>query len=243
MFEMTLTDRPGHIERLTQNDLKLRSRAAKLDELQLKTLHFTGLNTDLTIGLSPRAHWLGGSKVAHGKHERRHTPNAPTYEVYTTPDWRTVSGTVRLTKEIVIDGSVIEEGQLTFEAGRVTKVAAKTGQEILEEMVHSDEGAAQLGEVALVGLDSPIAKQGRVFRANVPDENAACHIALGASFLAAIHDGDSLSKAEATKLGCNVSALHHDVMISDFDTTVTATGYDGQTYTLIEGGHWTPEFA
>lgn len=242
MFAMTLTDEPGHIERIIENDRALRRRAAKLNELQVKTIHFSGPDTDLTVGLRRRADWHGGSKITHGKNNRRHTPNAPTYEVYTTPDWRAVSGTVAITKDVVINGTVVTDGQLTIEDGEVTAVAATSGVEALEELIAFDPGSKRVGEVALVGLDSPVAKQGRVFRANVPDENAACHIALGGAYLAGIDGGDLLSLEEQAEIGVNKSAVHHDFMISNEHTTVTATTYSGEEYTLIEDGHWTGEF-
>lgn len=242
MFAMTLTDQPGHIERLTKNDRTLRRRAALMNELQIKTIHFSGPNTDLQVGLRRRADWHGGSKITYGKNSRRHTPNAPTYEVYTTPDWRTVSGTVAMTKDVVINGAVVSDGRLTIANGEVTEVQASNGKAALEELIAYDEGSKRIGEVALVGLDSPVAKQGRVFRANVPDENAACHIALGAAYLAGIDGGDVLTLEEQAAIGINKSAVHHDFMISDEHTKVTAITYSGEEIVLLENGHWTPDF-
>ena len=241
IFEMTKADQPDYLAQLQASDQTLHNRAETLDALGITILQFTGPGTDLRVGLSSAARWLGGSKLTTHTNPRRHTPNMPTYELYTTPDWRTVEGTVVITKDVLIDAALVSGAHLTFTDGRATAVSAETGAKALQAFIDRDPGAAQVGEIALVGLDSPTAARRRVFRSMLLDENGACHFAFGSAYLAAINQGDQLSQTERDALGINVSSGHHDFMISNQHTTVTATTATGDTIVLIQGGHWTPE--
>jgi len=104
--------------------------------------------------------------------------------------------------------------------------------------ISSDEGAKRLGEVALVGVDSPIYESGIIFEEILYDENAACHIAIGSAYKFCIEGGDNLSEKEAEKIGCNESSVHTDMMISSPEVDCVATTYEGEKVKLIVNGAW-----
>lgn len=239
IFAATYADQLDYVQLIERNAETLKRRCKELNQRQIKTLRFTGDGTDLTVGLSKRAKWSSASKAATGN-AADYCMNVPSYEVYTTPDWRTLAGTVRITKTVILDGTPIRGAALTFKDGRVVDCSAVEGEQALRNLLDRDEGARQVGEVALVGLDSPIAKLGRVFCSLLLDENAACHIALGFAYLNCI-EGE-VTAADKQALGINDSRVHNDVMISDASTTVSATTWDGEEIILMEGGRWTEAF-
>lgn len=243
VFAMTYADQPDPVGCLQRVDQQLQDRHIRLNELGITQVHITDSEgSNLTVGLSSEANWLGGSKLSDGATAIRHTPNTPTYEVYITPDWRSVTGTIRITKDVVVEGALVTGATLTFVDGRLTDVTADTGADALRSLTSQDTGAAQLGELALVGMDSPVAKTGQVFRSVIYDENAACHIAFGAAYLACFASELVATEEQRTALGINQSDIHHDVMISDHDTNVVAITATGAQVELIKGGHWTSTF-
>jgi aminopeptidase len=124
----------------------------------------------------------------------------------------------------------------------ITSFDAVKGRETFEEYLSSDPGARRLGEVALVGIDSPVFKSGRVFEEILFDENAACHIAVGSAYKFCLDGGSSLSKEELADIGCNESSVHTDMMISDEHVSVTAHTYSGEQLCLIQDGQWQGSF-
>lgn len=237
IFKVTRCDQDNWLELWQEHNRKLHSRSQKLSELKVKELHFEGPGTDLVVGLSERAIFKGGTD--QGPKGVEFEPNIPTEEVFTTPDYRVTSGRVKTTRPFLINGVLIQNLELEFENGQVSNFSASSGEETFKEYSSSDEGASRLGEVALVGIDSPIFETGLVFQDILFDENAACHIAIGSAYKFCLEKGDSLSKEELEAIGCNESSVHTDMMISDENTSVTATTYSGETVKLIEAGSWT----
>lgn len=206
-------------------------RARKLDELDLDTLHFDGPGTDLTIGLLPSSRFAKEGGAAHTRTGVRHMPNLPTEEMFTTPDPDRTEGVVTATKPLDVAGSVVEGLTVRFEGGRVIDIEAETNADALRMRVATDEGAARLGEVALVDRESRIGKLGRVFFNTLLDENAASHIALGDGYAAPVADPADLSRI-------NESAIHVDFMIGSDDVTVTGRTKDGRDVVVMRGGAW-----
>jgi len=231
------TDPIGYFQLVTK---KLEKRRRQLDALQIKSLHFVGDETNLFIGLSPKARWMGGGRTAEDG--TVFVPNWPTYEVYTTPDCYTVGGFVKTTKPFMVDGTVVSGLRLTFERGRIVEMSAESGLSAYQAKTAYDAGANQVGEVALVGLDSRVARSGMLFKHTLPDENAACHIATGRAYTMALAGGPEMQKAELAALGCNVSDTHEDMMISDQHTDVWANLWEGSRVQLIKQGYWTNDF-
>jgi aminopeptidase len=126
--------------------------------------------------------------------------------------------------------------ELTFREGRIVNVDATKNAEAVEAEIGRDEGAARLGEVALVDNSSAVGRTGFVFRDTLFDENAASHIAWGA---AVAHVFEDLPPEEAREdAGINVSGVHTDTMIGSPEVDVEATTRSGERVTLIRQGDW-----
>jgi aminopeptidase len=213
----------------------LNRRMQTLQTMNLEALHFVGPGTDLRVGLSPRSKWLGG--CLRGPHGADFIPNFPTEEVFTTPDWRQTQGTVTTTRPFLLHGKRVEGLQMVFEDGVIQKFNATQGSDIFQAHIDTDEGARRLGEVALVGTDSPIYKTGLLFQEILYDENAACHIATGNAYKNAVVGGESLSTEELDHLGCNESITHSDMMISSEEVNVIGVS-KGDEIPLLTEGSW-----
>lgn len=212
----------------------LTERSDKLNSLKLDALHFTGEGTDLTIGLLNSSTWMGGSEESGG---RINMPNIPTEEVFTTPDRLRCNGVVRVTRPVEVRGTLVKGALLTFKDGILVDFDAAEGRDALAGYVETDPGACRLGEVALVGEDSPIAASGLIFGSILFDENASCHIALGSGYISCIAGGDELDTDEKKEAaGCNVSLVHRDFMIGSPTINVTGTDRDGRETPLIRAG-------
>ena len=225
IFKMTFADQENCIALWAEHLDRLGRRASLLNQRKIRELHFVNeaLGTDLKVGLSPRARWVSGRKeTAAG------IPvclNIPTFEVFTTPDWRATNGTVAITRPVMVNGSLVEGLRVRFEKGEIVEVEAKKNAGAYQALINTagDPTAKRLGEVALVGVDSPIFQSGRFFQHTLYDENAACHIATGMAYTVGIENGDQLAPDVLDEIGFNRRAkTHQDVMISDEGTNVYA---------------------
>src|SRR6185437_9001563 len=170
------------------HDAHLQMRAARMNEKRYAALRYRGPGTDFQLGLSDDHLWLGGGTTAgNGIYC---IPNMPTEEIFTTPHKDRADGTVTATKPLSHQGTMIEGIHVRFEKGRIVEAHATKGQEVLQRLIDTDEGARRLGEVALVPHSSPIAASGMLFLNTLFDENAASHIALGQAYTSCLRDGD-----------------------------------------------------
>jgi len=208
-------------------ELKRVSRA--LTELSLDSVRFEGPGTDLTVGLLASSNWVAAKFTTVDGIE--HQPNIPTEEVFTTPDPERVDGVVRSTKPLFTSGTTVTGLKVRFEAGRAVQVDAEQGAEVVRGMITTDEGAARLGEVALVDREGRIGPLETVFFDTLLDENAASHIALGQGYQMAIGD-----RAEIPRV--NQSFVHTDFMIGGDEVSVTGTLRNGDLVPLLRGGVW-----
>ena len=208
-------------------ELKRVSRA--LTELSLDSVRFDGPGTDLTVGLLASSNWVAAKFTTVDGIE--HQPNIPTEEVFTTPDPERVNGVVRSTKPLFTSGTTVTGLKVRFEAGRAVQVDAEQGAEVVRGMITTDEGAARLGEVALVDREGRIGPLETVFFDTLLDENAASHIALGQGYQMAIGD-----RAEIPRV--NQSFVHTDFMIGGDEVSVTGTLRNGDLVPLLRGGVW-----
>ncbi|MCB0335712.1 MAG: aminopeptidase, partial [Bdellovibrionales bacterium] len=158
--------------------------------------------------------------------------------VFTTPDFNKTEGTVCATRPFFVNGSLVEGLSMRFEAGEMVEFSAKAGAEAFRAHINTDIGAKRLGEVALVGIDSPVFQSGLVFEEILFDENAACHIAIGAGFKFCIAESERLNAEELEKTGCNDSAVHTDIMISSEQVSVRALLKNASELELIRDGKW-----
>jgi aminopeptidase len=236
IFAASRVDAPDPVAAWKDHDAGLHRRADLLNAKRYSALHFKAPGTDLKVGLADDHLWLGGGMTAgNGLYC---IPNMPTEEVFTTPHKDRTEGTVTSTKPLSHQGTMIEGIQVRFEGGRVVEAKAARGQEVLREMIATDDGAGRLGEVALVPYSSPIAQSGLLFSNTLFDENAACHIALGQAYSSCLKDGDKLTKEELAKLGANESLIHVDWMIGSGEMDVDGITAAGKAEPLMRKGEW-----
>jgi aminopeptidase len=222
-------DEPDPVAAWEERIATLNASAKRLNDRGLEALHFEGPGTDLTIGLLPTSSWLAADfETIDGV---RHMPNLPTEEVFTTPDPERTEGVVASTKPLLLpSGATIEGLRVRFEGGRAVDVDAEVGADVARGLVGRDDGAARLGEVALVDKEGRIGKLGTAFRTTLIDENSASHIALGNgySFVIGAEDVPRM----------NTSAIHVDFMIGSDDVSVTGVTRDGEQTRVLAGGSW-----
>jgi len=214
----------------------LAKRSAWLNAQDFAALHFTGPGTDLTIGLAEGHEWAGGASTA--RNGITCNANIPTEEVFTTPHSHRVDGTVRATKPLSHAGTLIEGIEVRFEAGRIVEARATRGEAVLQKLIETDEGAARLGEVALVPHRSPISQSGILFYNTLFDENAACHIALGQCYSKCFRGGAELGPEEVAARGGNSSLIHVDWMIGGPGTDIDGIKADGSRVPVFRAGGW-----
>ena len=214
----------------------LRTRTDWLNGQRFAALHFRSPGTDLTVGLADDHEWHGGASTA--QNGVTCNPNIPTEEVFTTPHAQRVEGTVRSTKPLSHQGSLIDGIEVRFEAGRIVEAKATKGEDVLRELLATDDGAARLGEVALVPHSSPISQSGLLFYNTLFDENAACHIALGQCYSKCFLDGADLTPDQIAQQGGNSSMIHVDWMIGGAETDIDGLTADGTRVPVFRQGEW-----
>ena len=220
-----------------QHNADLRSRCDYLNALGIQKLHYTAENgTDLTVGMIPEAMFCGGAEVS--RQGITFNPNIPTEECFISPMKGQAEGIVYSTKPLSYEGQLIENFSMRFEGGKVVEAHAEKGEELLNTMLSMDEGAAYLGECALVPQKSPICESGLLFYNTLFDENAACHLAVGAGFTDTIRDHHSKTLEECRALGINDSMIHEDFMIGCDTMNIDAICADGKVVPIFRNGNW-----
>jgi aminopeptidase len=236
IFSASRVDGDDPVGAWKSHNAALRARSGWMNARNFHSLQFRGPGTDLTVGLAEGHEWMGGASVA--RNGITCNPNIPSEEVFTTPHaWRT-EGFVTSTKPLSHMGSLIEDIRVRFEAGRIVEAHAGRGETVLRKLIETDEGAARLGEVALVPNGSPISKSGLLFYNTLFDENAACHIALGQCYAKCFRDGATLDAGEITDRGGNTSAIHVDWMIGSADIDIDGVDADGSRTPVFRSGEW-----
>jgi aminopeptidase len=221
------TDDPA--EAWIERSAELKENADRLTARRFDALRLHGPGTDLTIGLLRSAHWAAGDlETVDG---RRHSPNIPTEELFTTPDPARVDGHVTATMPLELSGSIISGIRVEFEGGRAVKIDADTGVDALRAVASHDDGASRLGEIALVDGAGRVGPLERVFYDTLLDENAATHIALGDGYDHPVED-------PAEKERVNKSHVHIDFMIGSLELGVDGITTGGDTLPVLRAGSW-----
>lgn len=212
-------------------------RREHLNNLQLDSVRLQSANgTDLTIGLAEDCVWDGGQ----GQTPEGYTfiANIPTEEVFTAPHRLRTNGVVKGTKPYVYNGNLIENFSVTFREGKVVEYSADKGQELLGQLLDTDEGARHIGEIALVPASSPINKCGVLFLNTLFDENAACHIAFGQGYPGTVKGGTGMTTEQLLAKGVNDSLVHEDVMVGSADMNITGLTKSGEIVEIFVNGEW-----
>lgn len=215
----------------------LQSRCDTLNAMGLVSLEYKSANgTDLTVGLIENALFIGGGEYTLGG--EYYNPNIPTEEVFVSPKAGAAEGIVYSSKPLSYQGELIDEFFIRFKDGRAVEWGAKKGEELLGKLINMDNGAAMLGECALVPQKSPICQSGLTFYNTLFDENAACHLALGMGFSNCIKDYDKYSLEECREMGINDSFVHEDFMIGTDDLSIVGVTKDGERVQIFKDGNW-----
>ncbi len=236
IFKAVRADLDSPIEAWAKHDDTLHEKVDYLNEKKYHKLHYTSPGTDLTIEL-PKGHlWCGAGSI--NEKGEAFMANMPTEEVFTVPLKTGVDGFVSSTKPLSYGGNLIEDFKITFEKGRIVSVEAKEGQEVLEQLVATDEGAKHLGEVALVPHKSPISESGLLFYNTLFDENASNHLAIGSAYAFCLEGGKKMSQEELADHGLNQSITHVDFMIGSQLMDIDGIREDGSKEAIFRKGNW-----
>jgi aminopeptidase len=231
-------DEPDPVAAWDEHIEKLENRVEALNRRRFEEIRFRGPGTDLTVGLLPESNWGTGADTTHWG--RRFIANVPTEEVYTTPDWRRTQGVVRSTRPLShpFSSTMIRDLEVRFDGGRAVEINASTGADVVRGEMAVDEGAAFLGEVALVTGDSRVADTGITFFDTLFDENVTCHIAYGFAYPEGVEGGRDVPPDERRAHGFNYSVVHTDFMVGGPEVEVVGMTEGGEEIPIIQGDEW-----
>lgn len=236
IFSTTRIDAADPVAAWRAHDASLQQRAAKMNAKRYAWLQYKGPGTDFRLGLADEHVWLGGGTTAgNGIYC---VANMPTEEIFSAPHKNHAEGVVKASKPLSHQGTMIEGIQVRFHEGRIVEARASRGQEVLQKLIDTDEGARRLGEVALVPHSSPIASSGLTFLNTLFDENAASHIALGQAYSSCLRGGDKMKPEELAAHGANDSLIHVDWMIGSAELDIDGITASGSAEPLMRKGEW-----
>ena len=194
------------------------------------------LGTNVKIYLAKNHIWTSAKEKA--KDGVEFIANMPTEEVFTAPNKLKTTGVIKSSMPLSYNGNIIDDFMITLKNGKIVDFSAKTGYEILKNLINTDKGTFHLGEIALIPKTSPITKLNTLFYNTLFDENASTHIAIGKAYPTTIKDGDKLSKKELHSLGVNDSIEHVDFMIGTNDLSVIGVTHNGEKIPVFIDGDW-----
>ena len=226
------------IEAWRKHNEDLASRCKFMNALGIKELKYKSASgTDFRVGLLPNAIFMAGGEETLGSNIY-YNPNIPSEELFTSPRKGDADGIVYSSRPLSYGGQLIDKFWIRFEGGKAVDVGAEKNEELLRELIGMDEGAAYLGECALVPYNSPIRESGLLFYNTLFDENAACHLALGRGFTNVIKGYENYTEKELHDMGINESFVHEDFMIGTEDMSIIAVCGDGREVKIFENGNW-----
>ncbi len=226
------------IENWKNHNENLAKKTSFLNSLNLDYLHYYSKNgTNFKVWLHDDGLWCAGSEKTLNKNIV-FNPNIPSEECFTSPVKGKAEGIVYSSKPLSYQSQLIENFSILFKDGKAVEVHAEKNEDLLKQMINYDEGSAYLGECALVPFDSPINNTGILFLSTLYDENACCHLALGAGFNNCIKNYEKYSLDELHKKGINDSSMHVDFMIGTSDLNIDGYTKDGKKVAIFKEGNW-----
>jgi aminopeptidase len=195
-------------------------------------LRYEGPGTDLRLGLPDGAVWMGGNAGSS------FVPNLPTEEVFAAPHRMVGEGVVAATKPLSLFGSIVDDFSFEVSEGKIVKATAGVGQDVLDQLLATDDGSVRFGETAMVPMSSAVAKEGLVWSNTLYDENDGCHIAIGRAYPISLAEGVEMSPDELTSAGLNQSSTHVDFVVGSSELNVHGLRDDGSEEPIITGGEW-----
>lgn len=237
IFFTCRVDEEGTVANWEKHNAYLVEKRSLLNSLDLRKLKYSSSNgTNFEVDLIPGCTW--GAGVEETDKGLSFNPNMPTEEVFTSPIAGKCEGLLVATKPLSYQGQLIEDFSIRFENGKAVEVKARKNQQLLEQMIKMDENACKLGEVALVPYTSPINESGILFYNTLFDENAVCHVALGAGFKELLPDGAELTTEQALQRGINDSMIHVDFMVGAPDLLIKGIKANGEEIIIFKDGVW-----
>lgn len=236
IFQTVRVDTENPVEAWKKHDASLYEKVDYLNEKHYQKLHYTAPGTDLTIELPDKHLWCGAGSINKNGHS--FMANMPTEEVFSVPLKTGVNGTVASTKPLSYGGNIIDNFSVTFKDGRIVDVKAEQGEELLKQLVETDEGSHYLGEVALVPYNSPISQSNVLFFNTLFDENASNHLAIGSSYAFCLEGGKEMNPEQLAANGLNDSLTHVDFMIGSDKMDIDGIFADGTSEPVFRNGDW-----
>jgi aminopeptidase len=236
IFRACRIDRDDPVAAWRQHLGELNDRRDYLTKRQFVRLRYEGPGTDLVLGMTDRVRWQGGGvRTPSG---RPFAPNIPTEEVFTSPHRMKGEGRIQASKPLSYFGDLIDDFALQVAGGRVVEATAGTGQEVLDRVLGTDGGSTRFGEAAMVPQSGAVASEGLVWNNMLYDENDACHIALGQSFVSCFDGASNLSQDDRIDAGLNQSSIHVDFVVGSNELSVFGSHEDGTEEPIISNGEW-----
>jgi Leucyl aminopeptidase (aminopeptidase T) len=236
VLSMTRADQDDPVKAWREHLDALGRRRDRLNARRYRKLHYKSAHVDLSIELPEQHLWISAD-ARNGK-GTAFVPNIPTEEVFTLPLKTGVNGVVHGTMPLNYRGSLIENFRLEFKDGRIVNYRAEKGEEALRNLLDTDEGSRYLGEIALVPYDSPISRTGKIFYNTLFDENASCHLAIGAAYPTTLKGGREMDGEALRAAGANESMVHEDFMIGSADLSIDGELADGTREPVFRNGNW-----
>ena len=236
IFSIVRADKESPIEAWKEHLGNLKARKDYLNEKNFKYLYYKSEGTDLTVELAENHIWLSGEEYT--KDGIKFVANMPTEEVFTLPKKDGVNGYVTSKKPLIYGGNIIDNFKLIIKDGKIVEFTAEKGGEILKGLLDTDEGARYLGEVALVGYNSPISNSGLIFYNTLFDENASCHFAFGEAYPSCLKGSENMTKEELIAKGANDSLTHVDFMVGSAELEIVGETRDGERINIFKAGEW-----
>lgn len=238
LLKVSRADAGDPIANWEEHDKNLVGHMDRMNSLNLRELHYRSKKgTDLKIGLCENVIWEAGGEYT--KTKRVHfQPNIPTEECFTSPDRNKTEGIVYATKPLSLRGELVENFSIRFHQGEIVEVHAEKGEEVLKDAIFNSENGRYLGECALVPVDSPINRTGKLFFSTLYDENASCHLAFGRAFPMLIKGYEKMSEEAIKTFPLNDSTVHVDFMIGDETLDIDGIDKDGKTIAIFRNGRF-----